>query len=89
MTRHLLLLLLSPACCAADGWGRLFYTPQERVTLERPAVPQMQAQSRRLDGEVRHGTRLVRFVDGRPVGYAMPSQIRVGERWAAPQEPAR
>lgn len=79
----LLGLMLAPPACA--DWGRLFYTPAERVELERGVPPGNRPAGspslRRYDGEVRRSDRrTLHWVDGLPAA-APPKTVKPGESW--------
>jgi len=86
--KRLCLLLLCPLALA-DDWGRLFHDAETRRKIDAgrdtPAVT-APPQAHRYTGELRHGGRVIRFVDGAAVDDStVPPGARVGEHW---QEPA-
>lgn len=76
----LLLLLLLSALPARAEWGRLFYTPAERMEFDRTAT----SGTHRFDGEIRSSNgRTLRWIDGQTSTSPPLPQVKPGERWDA------
>lgn len=85
------ILLLLPLAAAQAEWGRLFYTPQQRATLARPAplhasgpAGSNAAALHYFNGEVhRAGAKPLRWIDGQLDPAQPPSAVKPGESWDA------
>ena len=85
-----LVLLLLPArvCIGQEALGRLFFTPEQRATLDArrkagvpdQSMPLPASPTTRLDGFVkRSGGKSTVWVNGEPIPEAAPDAPRIGE----------
>ncbi|MBS1154233.1 MAG: hypothetical protein H6R07_157 [Proteobacteria bacterium] len=85
------ILLLLPLAAAQAEWGRLFYTPQQRAILARPASLHASGPAgsntsalHYFNGEVhRPGAKPLRWIDGQLAPAKPPSAVKPGESWDA------
>jgi hypothetical protein len=97
-----LLLLAGSGHAAADGLGRLFFSPEQRAELDRQRLLAREREGQpetpplpRLTGEVRRSSgRRTLWLDGRPqpaddrTAAARPPEDKVGPSFSAPDEVA-
>lgn len=78
-----LLFLLIPVTAAHADWGRLFYSPEQRATLNRQAIASAPAVFVHFfNGETqRSGGKPLRWVDEKLSPEKPPKQVKPGERW--------
>lgn len=82
--KHLFLFITLCSPLAHAEWGRLFFSPSERAVARGELVvssarPVAESDTLRLDGEISHNGKKMRWLNGELNASSVPAGLKVGQ----------